>query len=277
MSTTKYFVEVLFTLVNLISISLSLIFIQKLKKIQVVGLFLAIFFFTATFFYLKFDRLPFFEIQKYDPYFTESFDNNVAGWENINDNNLLICSIENSKLHIFPRKEKHFEFIKNKIYNNFYLTVEFYREQGHYNDLTFGNGIIFRYKNDKDYYVFLFVGNGLFKLIKVQNGFPISGKWRYSSFLNQGYNKNIISILASGPDIAIYTNDRLIHFERDLNIPHLLGKIGFYITGGSNIFIDNLTIQPVDFGFVEKQNIPDIIDIEEKRDKMSPFITKLNK
>lgn len=86
-------------------------------------------------------------------------------------------------------------------------------------------------------------------------------------FFKKRLQKNIIFLLATGPEIAVYANDHLIHFERDLNDPHLFGQIGFYITGGSNLFLDNLTIQPIDIGFYKKYELPNIFNLENE-----PFI-----
>jgi hypothetical protein len=268
----KYFIEILFVLLNLLSIALTLLWVKSsLTRRQTVSLVAFVTLLTTTGFFLKYKQLPFGRLQRFDSYFVEHFDSDVHGWNRFQDSNQLIASVENSRLHIFPRTERHIEILPQKLYSNFILSAEFTRERGHGGDLEFGNGIVFRYTNDAQYYVFLFTGNGDYKLLKYQGGKIVEQEWRKTEKLRSGYEKNLISILASGPDIAVYANGDLIHYQRDTVNPHLLGKIGFYITSGSNIFIDNLSVAPVDLGVASGENTPQIADLSSNR-SMAPFI-----
>jgi hypothetical protein len=93
---------------------------------------------------------------------------------------------------------------------------------------------------------------------------------RSTSHLHEGYEKNTIAVLASGPDIAVYANNQLIHYERDVLEPYLLGSVGFYVTSGSNMYIDNFSIRPVDLK-TDPDNPPATIDLRGVQ-RHTPFL-----
>lgn len=201
-------------------------------------------------FVIKYERIPFFHSGVRDSYFADTFKENHRGWSQIEQPEHLIAQVEAEQLHIFPRNDRHLELVRDRTFSNFAMSVEFTRAQGHDHgerrDLGFGNGVVFRYRNEKNFYVFLFTGTGDFLLGKLVDGEWVNKSWRSSKHLNPGYERNLVTVVASGPDIALYANDHLIHLERDQVEPHLYGSVGFYVTSGSNIYIDNVSLMPVD-------------------------------
>jgi hypothetical protein len=197
-------------------------------------------------FIARYHRIPFLTLYSQDSFVKDNFSDNLNAWEEIEDSNDMIAKVEDSKLHIFPHREKRIELLRGRTYSNFLASFEITRELGHADDLTFGSGAVFRYVDDRDYYAFLFTAEGAYRIMKMTRGTDVGGGWRTSSLFHTNYATNRITVLASGPDFAIYVNNRLLHYERDRTEPHLLGSIGFYVTAGSNVYIDNFAIDPVD-------------------------------
>jgi hypothetical protein len=201
-------------------------------------------------FVIKYERIPFLHSGIRDSYFADTFKANNRGWSQIEQPEHLIARVEAEQLHIFPRNDRHLELVRDRTFSNFAMSVEFTRAKGHDHgerrDLSFGNGVVFRYRNEKNFYVFLFTGTGDFLLGKLVDGEWVNKSWRSSKHLNSGYERNLVTIVASGPDIALYANDHLIHLERDQIEPYLYGSVGFYVTSGSNLYIDNVSLIPVD-------------------------------
>ncbi len=100
-------------------------------------------------------------------------------------------------------------------------------------------GIIFRKSGDtqavRSFYLFGVTTDGRYYLAKLVNGqwaasAPVST--RTSSYIKQGQEKNILSVLAQGTNISLYINNVLIRTITDIALAN--GEIGIFATSGNS-------------------------------------------
>jgi len=100
-------------------------------------------------------------------------------------------------------------------------------------------GIIFRKSGEtqgvRSFYLFGVTTDGRYYLAKLVNGqwatnAPVST--RTSSYIKQGQEKNILSVLAQGTKISLYINSVLIRTVTDIALAN--GEIGIFATSGNS-------------------------------------------
>lgn len=149
-------------------------------------------------------------VEKYF-YFEDDFTNPASGWTTT-ETEIVRKGYENGQYSIVTKKANHFEwtlFPVAGIPRIFFLELEAQKigdSEGVY-------GILFGFKDQGKYYLYLVDSSGNYKLERVVDGKAATRiNWKYSYALEKGNKSNRLKIVIDkASNVKLYANDELIH------------------------------------------------------------------
>lgn len=105
---------------------------------------------------------------------------------------------------------------------------------------NFGYGLIYRFQNNQQFYIFWLAAQGYFLAGKIDgSGFTPFQNWSYSDAVVKN-GRNTMTVELSGPKITGYVNGVQLFAAEDNSYPE--GGFGFYGQKGTITSFDNLTV-----------------------------------
>jgi hypothetical protein len=89
-------------------------------------------------------------------------------------------------------------------------------------------GLVYRFKDYSNYYMFIITGKGLYTVVKNNNGvFEPLTDWIPSSYINTGKATNTMRVLAGGSDYHFFINEKIINSLSEESLSG--GSVGFTV------------------------------------------------
>ncbi len=111
-------------------------------------------------------------------------------------------------------------------------------------------GVICRYQNEQNFYIFLISGDGYYAIGKYQSGQPDieyltgGGEYLFSDIINQGEATNQIRASCQGDQLSLSVNGLLLDNVRDSSF--IIGDVGLaastFQPGTTSVSFDNLQV-----------------------------------
>ena len=180
----------------------------------------------------------------------DDFENgNACGWT-IFDNNGLTTEIVDGNLLITTSQAGMIAWTNvNRDFTNVIIDVEARQVAGPDNN---GYGVICRYRNEENFYVFLVSGDGYYTIGKYESGvsqieyLTPNNEWAYSDLVNQGVAQNSIRASCIGDELSLAVNGIPVFTANDAT--HTSGDVGI---GASTLEPGETQIRFDDFRVVE--------------------------
>lgn len=110
------------------------------------------------------------------------------------------------------------------------------------------SGMVFRHEDAANYYYVVVTGQGYYKIAKLIGNVWLDipgGEWARSSYINTGSATNRLKVIAQGPQITLYVNDRYLATVTDSSLRN--GSLGPIATSPSDggpvqVSFDNLRL-----------------------------------
>ena len=178
----------------------------------------------------------------------DDFENgNACGWT-IFDNNGLTTEIGDGNLLITTSQSGMIAWTNvNRDFTNVIIDVEARQIAGPNNN---GYGVICRYRDDENFYVFLVSGDGFYAIGKYESGvsqiqyLTPNNEWAYSDIVNQGVALNEIRAACVGNELTLSVNGIPVYTANDNS--HTSGDIGIGAStlepGTTQIRFDNFRV-----------------------------------